>query len=152
MIDLVAKLNTADGPSRELDALICIATRMGPPELPAWAYSNFPEWRARPDGRVEVVHDNGTGGLHFPPLSFTNSFDVAITLLPEGVNVLDLTLSWDTTTSPGYPACSIRWFEPGDGVKDWKACTVSAKTIPITVALAAMTLRSRNALLPKDGT
>lgn len=132
MTDLIACLNAADRPDRDLDCEIYIS--LG----------------AKPPTDIDPLYWTAPGGLnrHYESLvpRYTGSFDAAVTLLPEGVNIIDLVLSWDTTTTPGYPACSIRWYEPGASVKDWKACSVTTKTIPVTVALAAMTLRSRIAV------
>jgi hypothetical protein len=81
---LLSRLETATEGSRELDAEIDAALRIGKPSLPDWARTNFPTWRARPDGRVECAHGDGTGSLHWESQPFTRSVDAALSLVPEG--------------------------------------------------------------------
>ena len=86
--DLIARLERATEGSRELDAEIAVAVRSldteGDKSLPKWAGKNYPIWRARPDGRVECVHTDGTGSLNWSPLHYTTSIDAALSLVPEG--------------------------------------------------------------------
>lgn len=137
MIDLIARLQKATTSDRELDAAIYC-------EKYEYGFLRFERWNQFA-GRLFYsivgmeLHCESDG---FP--LYTSSVDAALTLMPDGVEVIDFKLSWDTATQRGHPACSIRWYEPGGKGNDWKACSVSAKTIPITVCLAAMTLRSRN--------
>jgi hypothetical protein len=84
---LLSRLETATEGSRELDAEIDAALRIGKPGLPDWARTNFPTWRARPDGRVECAHGDGTGSLHWESQPFTRSVDAALSLVPEGLMV-----------------------------------------------------------------
>lgn len=88
MAELIAKLEAAEAGSRELDAEIAVAVRAtetaGDKALPDWADRNFPTWRARADGKVEVVHKDGIGGLSWSPLHYTTSLDAALILVPEG--------------------------------------------------------------------
>lgn len=84
MTDLLTRLEALDGPSREVDAEIAVLVRSmesasGTP-VPEWADTDFPDWRARPDGKVEVVHSDGRGGLNWSPLRYTESTDAALTL------------------------------------------------------------------------
>ena len=85
--DLIARLERATEGSRELDAEIAVAVRSldteGDKSLPKWAGKNYPIWRARPDGRVECVHTDGTGSLNWSPLHYTTSIDAALSLVPE---------------------------------------------------------------------
>lgn len=86
---LIKRLEECTGPDRELDAEIAVALRILPepsrqaPDV-SWIDRNFPEWRARKDGKVEVVHSNGTGGVHWQPARYTASVDAAMQLVPEG--------------------------------------------------------------------
>jgi hypothetical protein len=79
--ELISALEKADGPSRELDAEIDAALRIGSDTLPAWAWKNFANWRAKHKGTCEVMHDNGQGGLWWDSQPFTSSIDVALGLL-----------------------------------------------------------------------
>ena len=81
--ELIAKLEAAQRGSGQLDAAIDAALRIGKPDLPEWAHTNFPTWRARADGKVECVHSDGRGGLNWKPHPFTQSIDAALTLVPE---------------------------------------------------------------------
>lgn len=97
MHELIAKLETAEAGARELDAEIAVAVRSTDTAsgqlVPDWAYSNFPMWRARSDGRVEVVHTDGSGGLNWRPPAYTTSLDakvpgediVKVERLPDGL-------------------------------------------------------------------
>jgi hypothetical protein len=79
---LAERAESGSGADRELDALIDAALRIGPKGLPDWARANFPIWRGRPDGQTEVVHTDGTGGLHWESPAFSASIDAARQLLP----------------------------------------------------------------------
>lgn len=81
--DLIARLEKAEGPSREIDALIDAQLRLGPPKepRPRWIWDNFPHWRPSKDaGRCEVVHDDGTSGVSWTSPSITASLDAVIAL------------------------------------------------------------------------
>lgn len=82
--EIIARLEQATEGSQELDAEIDASLRIGKTNLPEWAWANFPKWRARPDGRVEVAHDDGRGGLSWQPHPYTTSIDAALSLVPEG--------------------------------------------------------------------
>lgn len=131
MLDLLSKLQCATGPDRRLDTEIGLALDIET----AWSG----------DLRQLGYAENVFIALGAQP--YTASLDAAMTLIPAGVRVLDFMLSWDTLADQSRPACSIRWYEPGDSGTNWKACSVSAKTQALTVALAAITLRSRAALM-----
>ncbi|MDJ0894845.1 MAG: hypothetical protein QNJ92_06855 [Alphaproteobacteria bacterium] len=81
---LIKRLEKAEGPSLKLNAEIAVACRVLPVSAPKWVDTNFPTWRARKDGRVEVVHTDGTGGTFWEPAHYTGSLDAALTLVPEG--------------------------------------------------------------------
>ena len=71
-------------PSRELDAEIDCALRIGPTDKSArWIWNNFPTWRSGVGGYCEVVHDNGRGGVRWKSARFTTSIDAALTLIPD---------------------------------------------------------------------
>ena len=71
--------------SRRLDAEIGVAIRDRPVgKMNDWIDKNFPVWRPHhTEGRIEVVHDDGKGGVHWEVLSYTTSLDAAVTLVPE---------------------------------------------------------------------
>lgn len=138
MQELIDRLRAATGPDRELDKEIIFAT--------------FPKNRVAVfDGIKHISTMTGADGEPwFGPLAdrddcpaFTNSFDEAITLLPDGMAIIDLTLSWDTCKERGHPAATIRWYPPKTpDTKDWHARVVTAKTIPLTACLAALEARA----------
>lgn len=130
MQELIDRLGTAGEPSREIDAEI--ARAVGWTTRPHHDKSWYPDVWINPK----------TGWEEYLP-KFTRSFDEAITLLPEGMVVIDLTLSWDTCKERGHPAATIRWYPPKTpDPKDWHARVVTAKTIPLTVCLAALEARA----------
>jgi len=72
--------------SREMDALIAVALRRLHPrhaEHAPWV-ANFPTWRARPEGKVAVVHHDGNDGVHWDSEPVTRSLD-AVSALQEAV-------------------------------------------------------------------
>lgn len=82
--DIIARLEKAEGPDRELDSEINVLLRIMPESGPDWI-ANFPVWRSRLDGRIEVVHEDGTGGVHWEPKLFTASLDAAIGLVERQI-------------------------------------------------------------------
>lgn len=77
MDELIAQIEAASGPDRELDAQMSAACRVGAARW-EWA-NNYPEWLARPDGRVELEKN----GPSFAAPALTGSIDAAMTLVPE---------------------------------------------------------------------
>jgi hypothetical protein len=73
---LTAKLEAAEGPSRELDAEICIAVEYAhlPPDVTATACT---------DGTV-TIEPKGTAPIFDDAKCYTASIDAALTLVPEG--------------------------------------------------------------------
>lgn len=99
--ELARRLEDASEPDRKLDAEIDVAVRAGPgAQFPSWIYTNFPTWRARDDGRVEVVHSDGKGGVHWTPRPYTKSIDAACTLIPTE-------LDWRVDTMTGLPGAIV---------------------------------------------
>lgn len=89
LTELASRVERLTGPCRETDALIDVAVRGGPGAgFPAWIYTNFPTWRVRAGGRVEVVHTDGTGGVHWTPKPYTASLDAVMTLAAEGYYII----------------------------------------------------------------
>jgi len=70
--------------SREMDAELTAILKIPSAIVPDWAVTNFPHWRARSDGRVECVHEDGSGGAHWQPNRITSSLD-AVSSLQEVV-------------------------------------------------------------------
>lgn len=126
-------------PSLKLNAEIAVACRIGSKLVKAdhWSYRNFPTWRARDDGRVEVVHTTDKGGVHWEPEPYTTSLDAAVMLVPEGA-------SWSVTVQGACEAevtiLSGRFLIDGD-IERYGRSGVPAK------ALCAAALRARAALL-----
>lgn len=86
--DLIAALEKAEGPSRELDAHIGALT-CSLPECPAEWLANWKGpfaafcWGAH-GWRVAAMQDNGDRAVHWEPPHFTASINAALTLVPEG--------------------------------------------------------------------
>lgn len=81
---LLERVEKATGPDRELDAALGSVFRVPPnPNPPHWIIDNFPVWRGRQDGRIEVVHENGDGGVHWRAAPYTASLDAALALVEE---------------------------------------------------------------------
>ena len=87
--ELLARVEKADGPDRELDAIICAALRYNPVGKHAdnrWLWDNFPKWRQGSHrGHVEVVHADGIGGAHWSSEPLTSSLD-AVYALEDSIN------------------------------------------------------------------
>lgn len=79
---LADRAESGTGTDRELNGLVDVALRIGKPSHPGWIRANFPVWRRRADGRVEVVHEDDTGGVHWESVDFSGSIDVARSLFP----------------------------------------------------------------------
>lgn len=83
LADLIARLEVATGPDREMDGLIFMATLPPDRRRPT-------DWRVLPDtGQIYAwnappPHAPGTGGVWASAPAFTASLDAALTLLPEG--------------------------------------------------------------------
>lgn len=132
LTSLISRLEAAEGPSRELDGMIFRAIN---PDVPD------EDWRDFQDD-VWCMRDPEDAIAFIVPPKFTESMDAAMTLMPAGVNLLDLTLSYDTLEPPCYPAISIRWYPPNKQGADWHGQVSSAPTIPLTMCLAAIELRA----------
>jgi hypothetical protein len=78
--DLLARVEKADGPDRELDAMICATLRYADnTDVPMgdWRSLNFPVWRADRLW-VQAVCDNGDTGASWISEPLTASLDAAI--------------------------------------------------------------------------
>ena len=74
---LLARVEAAQGPNRELDATIAAMCRVAPIEHEKWALK-YPKWIARSDGRIQL-EKHGPG---FEAPSLTASIDAALGLVP----------------------------------------------------------------------
>ncbi|WP_376959677.1 hypothetical protein ABNQ39_07140 [Azospirillum sp. A26] len=143
---LAERLKTLTAPDREVDALIQIAVH---PEFgarydkltgPQPEYVLFSDvWRRNRADHLN--HANNVADWWRVPL-YTSSIDAAMALMPVGVELLDLTLSYDTLEQPCHPAVAIRWYPPNKKGGDWYGQVSSAPTIPLTICLAALELRA----------
>jgi hypothetical protein len=102
-------------PSKILDAKIDAALRIGKANAPAWVRENFSVWRARPDGRVEVVHHDGKGGAHWEPDKFTGSLDAAFSLV-------DPDHRWVLGVPDGNALYSAKIWHSGEIVWEARGC------------------------------
>lgn len=145
MESLKDRVKALTAPNREVDALIHIAVH---PEYgarydkltgPQPEYVLFSDvWRRNRADHIN--HANNVADWWKVPL-YTSSIDAAMTLMPVGVNLLDLSLSYDTLEPPCYPAVAIRWYPPNKEGGNWHGQVSSAPTIPLTMCVAALELR-----------
>ena len=146
--DLIARLERATEGSRELDAEIAVAVRSldteGDKSLPKWAGKNYPIWRARPDGRVECVHTDGTGSLNWSPLHYTTSIDATLSLVPEGWSPSMLSWGHSRLNDPNdmVHASIVREGAERGGklIEDYMACR-GAATPALALCIAALKAR-----------
>lgn len=78
--DLIARLEKAQGPDRELDAEIAASIRDCPSFSEDWVKNWAGEWRAI-NGLVHLLGDFGSSG-NFKPRPYTSSIDAAMTMIP----------------------------------------------------------------------
>lgn len=76
---LIARLEAATAPDRELDAEIA-ATFHYVHNMPDWVNNWSGKWEAAKSGRVYLMEDSGNRGPNFISVSFTESIDVAVAL------------------------------------------------------------------------
>lgn len=76
---LIARLEAATGPDRELDAEIA-ATFHYVHNMPDWVNNWSGKWEAAKSGRVYLMEDSGNRGPNFISDSFTDSIDAAVAL------------------------------------------------------------------------
>ncbi|MBP2232470.1 hypothetical protein J2847_005799 [Azospirillum agricola] len=138
------RVKALTAPDREVDALIQIELnpefgarydRLTGPQAEFVLFSDV--WRRNRADHIN--HANNVADWWKVPL-YTASVDAAMTLMPVGVNLLEVTLAFNTLESPWYPAVSIRWYPPSKAGDDWHAQVSSAATIPLTICLAALEL------------
>ncbi|MBR1150114.1 hypothetical protein [Bradyrhizobium sp. JYMT SZCCT0428] len=75
------------------------------------------------------------------PAAYTASMDAAMTLFPQGLQFIEMNLSWDTVGC--WPAVGVRWYPPDHDGKNWHACVSSGATSALALCNAALTIRSR---------
>ena len=124
--ELIAALEKATGPSRELDA-----------ELHA---ARFPELRSAPwvsRGGVWVDTSSEDPNMAFPA-QYTASIDAALSLVPEGWR-----WSLDWTQRLPYQDCGrADLYAPGNGIKPADVGDVYAATPAIALCIAALKART----------
>lgn len=134
LLKLAEECEKAAGFSGQLDARIAVALRIPPDYSPTWLRDNFPTWGARSDGRVEVVHADGRGGVHWAPKRYTASIDAALTLVPDGMEYSISTLYGLADAEVGLN-CSAE-----DG--PWRSRRLDAD-VPLALCAAALKARAR---------
>lgn len=138
--ELALRCEQAERNSWDLDREIFKATG-GLPDV--WFGSKVISWFG--DGPYGCNTEDGRRHLDcLNAPNYTASIDTAMTLVPEGVNLIDLKLSWDTAAERAHPACSVKWYEPGATGNGWHACVASGKTAALAIANAALQLRARS--------
>lgn len=131
LLSLANEIEAAEIGSRELDARICAAMRMLPPNCPDWlknwggkfaVHDKFPE-------RVSAVHEDGKQGTHWNSAKVTTSADAALSLVPEGWRIIDL-----------YEAKRgvflIRLVKGKTVIPENKS--IEAKTLPLAISAASL--------------
>lgn len=136
MNNLIDKLERADGPDRELDAEIAVATKLGcrPNLSDDLEYLSLPNKHDRGPGVTAGnywFHCRSGMSLRSAP-AYTASIDAAMTLLPDGAE-------W-TLSVVAYEPCLVT-ISSGDDRKD--ATHALAKTPAIAIVLAALRARSQ---------
>lgn len=114
--ELIAALEAATGPSRELDAEIarCCDAR---------------QWR---------LTDEGMGKVFFDPLEFTASIDAALTLVPEtdGNRWYEIGQAWTHATA------HVRVYPPNPWEGRTREAVADAPTPAIALCIAALKART----------
>lgn len=137
LLELASRVEALEGPSREVDAEIAASVRYFPKGVGfVWQAGLTPN---RPEpSRVECCTSLDTGGPHYAAPTYTASLDVALTLVPETMALVDLTLSWEPPEPGVWPAVSVRWYPPHKSGPDWHALTVTAATPALALCAAAL--------------
>lgn len=125
--ELIAALEKASKPSRELDGYIYMLT------LPASRRKPV-SWEVTPEGMIwawtrNPPHAPGTGGWWATPPEYTASIDAALTLVPEG---------WNASIFTG---CGIAEVEECMSLDDDRKCRIEqgeARTPAIALCIAAL--------------
>jgi hypothetical protein len=130
---LIARLEAATGPDRELDAEIAASLRIYTGTA-TWVDGWKGEWRAI-NGLVHLLGDYGSHG-NFRPSAFTASIDAALTLVPEGAEKELSDLYGVAVAKVGLN------FHDGPEVGEHKGGSLA-------IALCIAALRARSALAPE---
>ena len=113
--DLIAKLEAAEGPSRELDAEIAAGE----------GWTRFSEYWLSPSGRQRQYH----------PPAYTSSLDAALTLVPEGGDAIIYTSSPRNRERPQVEL--YRLVRKPQGIQ----IRVQAATLSLALCIAAIRAR-----------
>lgn len=160
LADLIARVEGLKGPDRNVDAEIVAHLRILEPHHPEWLRTNFAVWRARPDGRVETVRDDGTGDVHWEPkLRLTASLDAVVALIDRELPgwawslhswaVAAICEDWDDDYAPSYQSFGNKW-KPAKHTpfEKWKP---EPKAATPALALLLAFLRALEASRPPPG-
>lgn len=98
---LIAKLEAAKGPDRELDAEIA-ATFHYVSHMPDWVNNWSGKWEAAKSGRVYLIEDSGNRGPNFISDSFTDSIDAAVALAERVLPGLRWGIDYDNLETRAY--------------------------------------------------
>ena len=123
--ELIAALEKATGPSRDLDA--AIFAHVG---LTEFQERHCRQWCGQ-NGRTDLTRGHYLAA--WAP-DFTRSIDAALTLVPEGWR-----WSLDWTQRSGYQDCGrADLYAPGSGIQPPDVCDVYAATPAIALCIAAL--------------
>jgi hypothetical protein len=75
------------------------------------------------------------------PPNYTSSTDAAMSLFPQGLEIIELNLSFDTVGC--WPAVAVRWYPPDRDGKNWHGCVSSGATCALALCNAALEIRAR---------
>lgn len=140
---LIERIESADGPDRELDAEIAVAIRYFPQNV-GFVWKNDLEPNCPEIGRVTCVTSLGTGGPHYAAPRYTASIDAALTLVPEGWRPYSADMSIAGRTRFVIEGPKTQWATDDAGEKcagaDWYTQGVASTP---ALALCAAALKAR---------
>ncbi len=150
MLALAGACEKLEGPDREVDAAIAVATGKFFLAEPRYAGADRMYGYIDTDGsRVEP----GNGDQHRLIPRYTASLDAAMTLLPTdgSITMCALELGWNQGDHAEWPAVTFRWYPPYKSGHEWHAHISSCRTLPLTIVHGALHVRARASLLSEKG-
>lgn len=146
--ELIARLKSAKGPDRELDARIA--------ESIGWTWFHDHDATPRGDrdeGKIWVTWKDSNGVRHNCPDNYTSSIDAALTLVPTGGRLLELGQWQSNGQNAGWFCQVAKWIRDGEdswreqgfayGVPEIGAATVPPLAANGAIALCIAALKAR---------